>query len=101
MNLYLNDKLALVLGGSQGIGFGIAKSLSQEGVSIILGARSADKLDIARKEIEQNGGKVIKTFEVDVSSPSYGDILKSNIIDQHFSPILSSITQVGHQWEAF
>ena len=86
MNLNLNDKLALVLGGSQGIGFGIANSLSQEGVSIILGARSADKLDIARKEIEKNGGKVIKTFEVDVSSPSYSDILKSNIIDQNFFP---------------
>lgn len=81
MNLNLNNKTALVLGGSQGIGLGIAKSLAKEGVKIILGARTLEKLQNAKSDIENEGGKVLKILEVDVSDVSFSDILQSKIID--------------------
>lgn len=86
MNLHLNNKIALVLGGSQGIGFGIAKSLAKEGVKIILGARSLEKLENAKSEIEKEGGTVLKIIEVDVSDPAYSDILQSSIVDKNLIP---------------
>jgi 3-oxoacyl-[acyl-carrier protein] reductase len=59
MDLKLSGKTALVLGGSKGIGKGIACALAAEGVAVALVARDREALDRAVSEIESCGGRAI------------------------------------------
>ena len=51
MNLELDNKKALVMGSSEGIGLAIAKSLIAEGATVCLHARNEKKLAIRSKQI--------------------------------------------------
>ena len=53
----LKGQVAIVTGASRGIGKAIALAFAQEGVSLILAARSADDLRQAQAEIETLGGQ--------------------------------------------
>ena len=59
MDLKLKGKTALVTGGSEGIGKGIAIALAKEGVDVAICARSKDKLEVAAKEIAKETGRKI------------------------------------------
>jgi 3-oxoacyl-[acyl-carrier protein] reductase len=55
----LKGKIAVITGGSKGIGKAIATTLAAEGCDIALVARSAKDLEAAEKEISRLGRKVI------------------------------------------
>ena len=57
MEFNLEDKVALVTGGSRGIGKAIALALSAQGVSIALCGRTLETLDAAAEEIRAKGVK--------------------------------------------
>lgn len=57
----LNGSVALVTGASSGIGEGIAKMLSAEGVKVALVARRQDELQRVADEIRQRGGTALIT----------------------------------------
>ncbi|MDO8434166.1 MAG: SDR family oxidoreductase [Candidatus Binatus sp.] len=59
MDLQIKGKTALVLGGSKGIGRGIADALAQEGVAVALVARSQETLDKSVGEINATGARAI------------------------------------------
>ena len=58
MDLQLNGRVALVTGGSQGIGKAVAATLAQEGASVVIAARGADLLGKVAAEIRAAGGTV-------------------------------------------
>ncbi len=59
MDLKLKGKTALVTGGSEGIGKGIALALAKEGVDIAICARRMEPLEAAAKEIAKETGRKI------------------------------------------
>ena len=55
----LDGKVALVTGGSRGIGRGIARGLAREGASVVIAARSAGALEETAAELRASGATVL------------------------------------------
>lgn len=51
----LNGKIAVVTGGNSGIGYSTAKKLKQEGATVIITGRSAEKVNSAATELDVKG----------------------------------------------
>jgi NAD(P)-dependent dehydrogenase (short-subunit alcohol dehydrogenase family) len=65
MNLELQGKVAIVTGGSRGIGKAVAWQLAREGVDVALVARDQQALDDACSQITGDTGRRIVTFSAD------------------------------------
>ncbi|TYA53220.1 SDR family oxidoreductase [Formosa maritima] len=74
MNLYLNNKYALVCGSTAGIGKATAMSLASEGVTVTLIARNEDKLKAVLDELPQQ-----RNHDYIVADFSKPDELKTKI----------------------
>jgi len=59
--------IAIVTGGSKGLGKVIAKQLTQEGATVVINGRDMDALEKAAQEIKQEGGQVT-AIKTDVSN---------------------------------
>lgn len=66
MDLELKGKVAIVTGGSQGIGKAAALRLAAEGASVVIAARGRELLDQAAAQIRAAGGSVA-AVQADVS----------------------------------
>ncbi len=64
----LNGKTAIVVGGSKGIGFGMAVGLAQAGATIVLNSRNQSELDAAAEEITKKTGTQAIGIAGDVTS---------------------------------
>src|SRR4051794_31821652 len=67
MDLKLNGKTALVTGGSEGIGKGIARALAQEGVDVAICARRKEPLEATAAEIAKETKRKIVPITADLS----------------------------------
>ena len=67
MSAPLQDRVAIVTGGSRGIGLAIADKLGEMGCEIVITARKRDELEKAAQGIRKNGGKC-EGVACDVSS---------------------------------
>ncbi len=70
MDLQLNDKVAIVTGGSRGLGFASARALVAEGCHVSICARGLARLDEAAGELRaaaRDGAEVL-TVQADVST---------------------------------
>ena len=67
MDLELSGKVAVVTGGSEGIGKATARSLGREGARVVVCARRADVLEAAVGEISEETGAEIVPVVADVS----------------------------------
>jgi NAD(P)-dependent dehydrogenase (short-subunit alcohol dehydrogenase family) len=75
--LELNDKVAVVIGGTSGIGLAIARGMAEAGAHVIPTSRREDQVDAAAKEIEERGRKTIR-----VSSDVSDRASLQNVLDQ-------------------
>jgi short-subunit dehydrogenase len=63
------DRYALVTGASSGIGYELAKVFARDGKSLVVVARSQDRLEQLRSEIEERYGTTVIVLPKDLSDP--------------------------------
>lgn len=68
MDLQLDGKLALVSGGTRGIGRAIALGLAREGCRVAVVARGREGLDLIAPELDRAGGSAHACIQADVST---------------------------------
>jgi NAD(P)-dependent dehydrogenase (short-subunit alcohol dehydrogenase family) len=74
MDLELNDKIAVVTGGSKGIGLAVVRALAAEGARVVAGALTVDALE---------GIDRVTPFAVDLVEPGGSERLVAEAIEQH------------------
>lgn len=74
------NKVAIITGGSKGIGFGVAKRLSGSGVKVVLVARTESKLQNAVKSLEGEGHSYLTA---DLSKAGEMDRVVKEVLENH------------------
>lgn len=111
MDLGLEGKVAIVTGGSAGIGYATARSLAREGARVVICARRAEALEQAASELREDTGGEVVAVPADVSRAEdvqrlfdatlerFGrlDILVNNAGRSHAAPI-TTVDDAG--WQA-
>lgn len=93
MNLGLKGKVALVTGGSKGIGKAISKSLAHQGTQLAVTAREAEALNAVILEIEELGGEAIAIAADATDRHSVVNVIESTI--QRFGQLDILVNNVG------
>ncbi len=80
MDLGLQGKVAIVTGGSEGIGRATAHSLGREGARVVVCARRMDVLERAAAEVAEATGAEIVPIRTDVRNPvDVGDLVNKTV----------------------
>lgn len=75
-------KVAIVTGGSKGIGKAIAKQLAHEGASVVINGRDMNALEEATQEIRREGGQ-ITAIQTDVSKSKDVKAMIDKVIEDY------------------
>jgi 3-oxoacyl-[acyl-carrier protein] reductase len=75
MDLELKDKVAVITGGSVGIGLAVAEGLAAEGVHLVLGARQENRVKTEAKRIAEKFKVRVAGAAVDVATVGGTDAL--------------------------
>ncbi len=94
----IEGKVALVTGGSRGLGLQIAQALGEMGCKVAITARKADELDTARTHFEAQGIEVL-TLVNDLTQTSDIPSLVDAVVAR-FGPIDILVNNAGATWGA-
>src|SRR6266478_9185443 len=78
----LKGKVALVTGGSRGLGLQIAKGLGEMGAKIAISARKAAELEEAKADLKKHGIDAL-TVTNDLSKPDQVPVLVEAVVKQY------------------
>ena len=82
MDLGLHGKVAIVTGGSEGIGKAAAASMAAEGTDVVIAARRADVLESAAAEIRAVSQHRVVAIPTDVMEPDQVQALIDQTMDE-------------------
>lgn len=89
----MEGRVALVTGGSKGIGRAIARSLAGEGAKVVVTARGPDALERLAQEVNGDGGKVLP-IAADATDPNaVRSVVESAV--RHFGGLDILVNNVG------
>ncbi|GAA1918554.1 SDR family oxidoreductase [Streptantibioticus ferralitis] len=77
----LAGEVALVTGGSSGLGLAIAEKFATHGCQVLIAARSEERLKAASSLVAQRTGRPCATFGCDVRDPSAVDSARERLLD--------------------
>ena len=83
MDLGLSDKVAIITGGSDGIGKAAALSMAQEGASVVIVARRPDVLEEAAQDIKAATGGQVLPISADVTDPDSARSIVERTLNQY------------------
>ena len=89
MHIDLNGKTALVTGASRGIGEGIARALAESGASVILAARSRERVEDIAAQITA-GGRRATGVELDITSADIRERIKAIVDEQPIDILINN-----------
>src|SRR6185437_9283570 len=81
MLLDLVDRVAIVTGGSSGIGYAIARALAQEGAHVVITARRTDVLQKAAAALTIETGRKVVAIETDTTDQAKVDRMVAAVHD--------------------
>lgn len=87
------SKHALIVGGSSGMGFAVAKQLQSQGVTPIIVGRKLDKLSHAKQILAQTGD--VLTIQADLNDPQAIESMQAQIADNQ-TPISYLVNAAGY-----
>ena len=93
MNLGLKGKVAVVTGGSRGLGFYSARAFAGEGARLAICARGAEGLESAAATLRQGGTEVL-TVTCDIAAADGADTLLGAVRD-HYGALDILVNNVG------
>lgn len=94
MDLKLTNKIAIVLAASKGLGKAVATALANEGATVIISSRNAEKLNEAAAEIKEATRSKVTCIPADVSKPKDIETLINTTV-QKFGRIDILINNTG------
>ncbi len=94
----LTGKVALITGGSRGLGLQLAEALGEMGARLALTARKADELSGAKTQLEQQGVDVL-TIANDLAKLEQIPALVDQVL-AHYGQIDILISNAGASWAA-
>lgn len=66
--MLLKNKIAIVTGAAQGIGFAIARMYAQEGATVVLGDVNYDAAEVSARKIADETGRETAAYALDISN---------------------------------
>lgn len=94
MDLGLQDKVAIVTGGSDGIGKAAALSMAKEGARVVIVARRQEVLDQAAQDIKTATEGVVLPLSMDVTAPNAAQTIVKTATD-HFGRVDILVNNAG------
>jgi 3-oxoacyl-[acyl-carrier protein] reductase len=80
----LSNKVAIVTGGSRGIGFGIARALARGGAAVVITGTKQDALDSAVRDLRaETGGASFDAVRADVRDNEQVERLMADVASRH------------------
>src|SRR6266853_3018983 len=96
----LGEKVALVTGGSRGIGFQMAEALGEMGAKLAISARKQSELDAASAALQAKNIEVLTVVnDLGSASPSAAESLVSAVLDR-YGKIDALVNNAGTVWGA-
>ncbi|MGX7680234.1 SDR family oxidoreductase [Jatrophihabitans sp. DSM 45814] len=100
MDYGIDGKVAIVSGGSRGIGRSIARALASEGAAVVIAARTQSNLDEAIADLEQIAPGKVAGISADMTEPAEVDRVL-DLAHQRFGPVGIAVSNViGHVIDA-
>ncbi len=94
MDLGIKDKVALITGGSKGIGGATATLLAREGVRLAISARSQQELDEKAKALRDECGAEVLPLAADCSKTADVDAMVAKVA-RHYGRIDILVNSIG------
>ncbi|MDC0032963.1 SDR family oxidoreductase [Alphaproteobacteria bacterium] len=94
MEIRMDGRRALITGGSQGLGFAMAKRFAESGADVALLARRPDYLAQAKHQIESTTGQTAWTYPCDVGRADQIDKMYAVMI-RDFGPVDVLVNNAG------
>ena len=94
MDLQLKGKIALVTGGSEGIGKGIARALAREGCDVAICARRKEPLEATAAQIRSETGRKVFAVTADLTKQADAENFVASS-HQHFGRIDILVNNAG------
>ncbi|MCV0429406.1 MAG: SDR family oxidoreductase [Roseibium sp.] len=91
----MTQAIAIIQGGSSGMGLATAHRLAARGVPLILIGRNSEKLTLAKNEIEARHNSSVETWQADVTDPKDVDALVERI-DGLGRPVAHLVNAAGY-----
>ena len=74
--------VVVVTGGSRGLGFLLAREFARKGAFVVIVARDASELLLAKRRLEREDGAIVQALSEDLEDAGAGDRIVASVIDR-------------------